>query len=135
VRRFKSPAGAPLPVPPAVVLDANALRMPFQFRVNLDAELLRLLGECDVVVPEAVIGELRRQAADDREAQAALRLAAKYRTVPGPGRGDESVVLLAQKLGAVVVTNDAGLLFQLRRLGIPRISLRARNHLVLEGLE
>jgi len=33
------------------------------------------------------------------------------------------------------VTNDAGLLFQLRRLAIPRISLRARNHLVLEGLE
>ena len=38
-----------------VVLDANALMLPFQFSINLDVELGRLLGECDVYVPSSVV--------------------------------------------------------------------------------
>ena len=117
------------------ILDANALRMPFQFRVNLDTELKRLLGECEIVVPEPVLGELEIQAGEDRRAKAALRLAGKYRPVPAQGRGDDAVIEVAKATGGVVVTNDAALLDRLRKLRIPRITLRSRNHLVLEGLE
>ena len=34
-----------------VVLDANALMMPFEYKINLDLELLRLLGEYEAYVP------------------------------------------------------------------------------------
>jgi len=114
-----------------VVLDANALMLPFQFRVNLDAELARLLGDCDVVVPSSVAGELRRLAAKDRAAKGALALAAKYRTHETEERGDRAVVAAAEALGAHVVTSDQGLLAILRDRGIPRITLRSRTHLVL----
>ena len=43
--------GCTIPVPRTVLLDANALLMPFQFRINLEAELRRLLGDVDIVVP------------------------------------------------------------------------------------
>jgi hypothetical protein len=122
-------------VPRIAVLDANALRLPFQFRLNLDAELTRLLGEFEAVVPEPILGELARQAEEDRKARAALRLAGKYQAVPAKGRGDDAVIEVAQRLGGVVVTNDLPLLKHLKRLGMPRISLRSRNHLGLEGLE
>jgi len=38
-----------------VVLDANALMMPFQYRINIDMELQRLLGNPAVYVPTSVI--------------------------------------------------------------------------------
>ena len=45
-------------VPRVVLLDSNALLMPFQFPIHLDAELRRLLGDVEVVVPEPVLAEL-----------------------------------------------------------------------------
>jgi len=115
-----------------VVLDANALMLPFQFRVNLDAELVRLLGACDVFVPSSVLRELERLAARDRDAKAALALAAKYAVHEAPGIGDAAVVAAAKDLRAHVVTSDRGLLAVLRAERIPRITLRSRTHLVLE---
>src|SRR5207247_5187201 len=58
----------------AVVLDANALLLPFQFRVNLEAELRRLLGEHEILVPSAVLDELKGLARSLREARSALKL-------------------------------------------------------------
>lgn len=117
---------------PKVVLDANALMLPFEFRVNLDAELARLLGKCDVFVPSSVVGELERLAETNRRAKAAVQLAANYEIYKTARRGDRSVVAAAKDLGATVVTSDAGLLNVLRREGVPRITLRSRSHLVLE---
>ena len=116
-----------------VLLDANALLMPFQFRVNLEAELRRLLGEVDIAVPTPVLEELRLLATHDRDARAAARLAARYRAVEGVGSADDAILDLASALRAVVVTNDRPLLDRLKAAGVPRISLRSRSHLVLEG--
>ncbi len=116
-----------------VLLDANALLMPFQFSLNLDAELRRLLGDVDVVVPSPVRGELRGLARDDRAARAAERLANRYRTIESSATADDALLEIATALKAVVVTNDQPLLDRLRHAGIPRISLRSRNHLVLES--
>ncbi|HEY7587945.1 MAG TPA: twitching motility protein PilT [Thermoplasmata archaeon] len=117
-----------------VLLDTNALLMPFQFRVHLDAELRRLLGDVDIAVPTPVLDELGLLAAHDRDAKAALRLAAKYRSVEGRGSADDAILDLAPTLDAIVVTNDRPLLDRLKAAGIPRIFLRSRNHLALEGL-
>lgn len=106
--------------------------LPFQFRLNLDAELARLLGECDVFVPSSVIRELNRVASRDRTAKAALALAAKYAPHAANLTGDAAVIAAAKALGAYVVTSDGALLAALREQGIPRITLRSRSHLVME---
>jgi len=121
-------------LPRIVLLDANALMMPFQFRVNLEAELRRLLGDVDLAVPTPVLEELRMLATHDRDAQAAARLAGKYRAIEGHGSADDALLELAGPLRAVVVTNDQPLLDRLKREGIPRAYLRSRSHLILEGL-
>ena len=121
-------------VPRTVLLDANALLMPFQFRINLEAELRRLLGDVDLAVPSPVLEELRLLATHDRDARAAERLAAKYRVVDAVGGADDAILDLAVSLHAVVVTNDQPLLDRLRKDGVPRAFLRSRSHLVLEGL-
>jgi rRNA-processing protein FCF1 len=108
--------------------------MPFQFRVNLETELLRLLGTADIAIPRPVLKELEILAERDRDAQAALRLARRYRIIDGPGSADDALLDLAVEHRAVVVTNDQPLLDRLRGKGVPRIFLRSRNHLVAEGL-
>jgi len=108
--------------------------MPFQFRLNLEAELRRLLGNVELAVPTPVLAELRLLAERDRTARGAARLAEKYRAVEGHGSADDALLDLAALLHAIVVTNDQPLLDRLTAAGIPRVFLRSRNHLVVEGL-
>lgn len=117
-----------------VVADTNGLLLPFQFRINLDAELLRLLGENEVVVPVRVVEELELLAKTDRAARAAARLAHRYRSIESRASGaDDAVIDAALEKGGVVLTNDRALLGRLKELRVPRISLRSKSHLVLEG--
>jgi len=118
----------------AVVLDANALLLPFQFRVNLEAELRRLLGDHEIFIPSPVMDELRGLAKSVREARGGLRLATRFRVLEVPGNADDAVLDAASQLKAVVVSNDAALLRRLKEARIPRIFLRSRTHLVSEGL-
>ena len=121
-------------MPRLVLLDANALLMPFQFQVHLDAELRRVIGDVEVAVPTPVLAELNLLADHDRNARAAARLAKNYRTIEGHGSADDALLDLAAERRAVVVTNDQPLLDRLKAAGIPRVFLRSRNHLVAEGL-
>src|SRR5213592_1962122 len=104
-----------------VLLDTNTLLMPFQFRVNLETELTRLMGSADIAIPRPVWTELEL-------------LAARYRNIEACGSADDALLDLGASHRAVVVTNDQPLLDRLRAAGIPRIFLRSRNHLVAEGL-
>ena len=115
-----------------MILDANALLMPFQFKMNLDTELLRLVGDCEILVPSSVIGELRRAKSTSKDASAALALAEKYTVHQVEGSGDDSILELANETEGIVVTNDKTLIQRLKRSGIPVIFMRSRNHLVLE---
>lgn len=113
-----------------IILDTNALLMPFERKINIDLELQRLVGTARVVIPEPLIGELKRS--HNKYAKAALALAAKYETVPSLNWGDDSVVELAVEMGAFVVTNDKQLRSRLREHSIPLIYLRSGSHLILE---
>ncbi|HIJ00579.1 MAG: uncharacterized protein PWQ88_809 [Candidatus Methanomethylophilaceae archaeon] len=113
-----------------VVLDANALLMPFELNINLDLELQRLIGDHRTVVPGPIVGELKRCGA--RQSGAALALARKYDIIPVSSSGDDAVIDLARELHAYVVTNDKELRSRLRKEGIPLIYLRSGHHLVLE---
>lgn len=121
-------------MPRLVLLDANALLMPFQFPIHLDTELRRVLGEVDVAIPTPVLAELALLAEHDRDARAAARLAKNYRAIDGRGSADDALLDLATAHRAVVVTNDQPLLDRLAAEGIPRVFLRSRNHLVGEGI-
>ena len=118
----------------SVILDANALLLPFQFRVNLEAELRRLLGDHEILVPSPVLDELKGLSRSVREAKGALKLADRFRVFDVEGSADDAILDAAEQLKAVVVTNDAALLRRLRAARVPRIFLRSRTHLVAEGL-
>jgi rRNA-processing protein FCF1 len=118
-----------------VILDANALLMPFQFNINLDSELTRLLGSYKVIIPTSVIDELNRLASSGEPPawiKPALSLAQKYEKEPVSGLGDEAIFTLACKYKAIVVTNDRILRSRLRSNGLKTISLRGRTHLVID---
>jgi rRNA-processing protein FCF1 len=114
-----------------VVLDANALMMPFQFGINIDIELDRLMPGCEMVVPSSVIQELRAvlERTGDPDARAALSLAPKYRFVRADGFGDEAVLKMAKGIEAALVTNDKDLRSRARAAGLKVIGLRGKNHL------
>jgi len=110
-------------MPRTVVLDANALLMPFEFSINIDLELRRLLGDHDVIIPGPIIGELKRS--ESKFASAALQLSSKYKIENTKAHGDQAVMELAKRTKGYVVTNDRLLRSKLLRVGIPVISLRA----------
>jgi len=117
-------------LPKAVVLDANALMMPFQFRVNLDKELNRLFGEVPILVPSSVLSEL--SAIADKHAKPALQLARKYQIVETELRGDDAVLDVAVKRGAAVVTNDRELIWRVRDARLPVVRLRGERFLICD---
>lgn len=115
---------------PVVVLDTNALLLPFERSINLDAQLRSLLGSCDILVPGPLIGELKRSA--NKHARAAIGLAFHYTVVDTEAAGDDAVIELAEKHDAYVVTNDRALIGRLRKKRIKVILLRGGSHLGMD---
>ncbi len=115
---------------PKVVLDTNALLLPFERSINVDAQLRSLLGECQIFVPGPIVGELKRSAS--RHAPAALRLLSRYTIEDTAAVGDSAVIELAERLNAYVVTNDRILIGKLRQRRIRTILLRGGSHLALD---
>ena len=113
-----------------VVLDTNALLMPFEIRINIDLAVEKLIGESRMVVPGPLIGELKHL--EHKYADAALDLARKYEIVQTVTSGDDAVVEAAWSTGGYVLTNDKELRKRLRKMKIPMIYLRSGNHLVTE---
>ena len=115
-----------------VILDSNALFIPFKFGVDLEKELSRLLGSCRIVVPSSVIKELKNLA--DHDAKAPLALAQRYETIQNEGNGDDAILKMAKKMNGIVVTNDKDLKKRLRGEKLPVIYLRGKNRLEMVGL-
>lgn len=113
-----------------VVLDTNALLMPFEMRMNLDLALQELLGEVRILVPGPLVGELKHL--KHRYANAAISLARKYEIVPTEYTGDNAVLELAIKTNGYVLTNDQELRRRLRKENVPLIFLRSGSHLVID---
>jgi len=115
-----------------VVLDTNALLMPFEMRMNLDLAVSSLLGDVRMVIPGPMIGELKNL--EHKYAKVALSLARKYEIFHTETSGDDAIVEAAIRLDAYVLTNDKELKRRLRSLRIPLIYLRSHTHLVLETI-
>lgn len=115
-----------------VVLDTNALLMPFETRINLDIEVRNLIGDCRFVVPGPIIGELKRL--ENKFTKVALSLARRYEIIQTESSGDAAVIEVALRTSGYVLTNDKDLRRKLRRHGVPLIYLRSGTHLVLERI-
>ena len=120
-----------------VILDSSAIMMLFEFSIDLEDELTRLLGRFRVVVPSPIVKELRYLSEQGKGkkrliAKPALELIKKYEIVDERGTGDDSVLSLAQRLNAIVITNDRVLKNRVKKTGLRIIYLRGKNRLVLE---
>ena len=121
-----------------VILDSSAIMMCFEFSIDLEKELTRLLGIYHIVVPSSIIGELEslsKKGAGKKniKAKASLKLIENYETVVVDGKNaDDSLVELAKKIDGVVVTNDKELRKRLKMVPISVIFLRAKKKLIME---
>jgi len=121
-----------------VILDTSAILMFFEFSVDWEQELMRLLDGYRIVVPTEVIKELEilsRQTASTRKrkAAAALKLAKRYQTAETIAENaDDAVIEAAKKTQGVVVTNDTELRKRLNHDSIPVIFLRGKKKLALD---
>jgi len=131
-------------LPIKVILDSNFLMAPFQFHVDVFDELEYLLQKkIDLIVPSAVKLELTsissRGGEGAAEASLALQLASRCRvvdvTLQPQETVDDAIVKAAQKLAAVVATNDIELKKRLRDINIPVVYLRDKSKLEVEGIE
>ena len=121
-----------------VVLDSSAVLMPFEFSIDLEAELKRLLGTILIVVPLSVDAELRFLATKTSgekkgRVMAALKLLDRFEKAGVEGlSADDAVVMTALKRKGVAVTNDTELRKRLRSVGVPVVFLKGKQQLALD---
>jgi len=121
-----------------VILDSSAILMLFEFSIDLEKELTRLLGIYKIIIPSPIVRELEflsDHGMGERKvkAKASLKLIKKYKTIKvKEKRGDDSVIETAIKTKGIVVTNDKILKKRLKEKGISTIFLRAKKKLEME---
>ena len=139
---------------PIIILDTNALFLPFQFKLNLDSELSRLIGVYELVIPSCVLSEIHRLHNTEKFGTLALKLAlsrpqpdwylkleteiltdqASDDVFPELNKTDSNIIKIAKAISGIVVTNDKILLRLLHENDVQTISLRARKYLKLNSL-
>lgn len=123
-----------------VVLDTNALLLPYQFGINIEKELNRLLGICRIIVPVSVIKEIEKIASQSGGAARAARLGLNiikkrgFQIMETDMDGDDGVIDVALKMNAAVVTNDKELKKRAKEFSLPIIYLRGENKLEIEEI-
>ena len=120
-----------------VILDSSAVMMLFEFSIDLEDELTRLLGKFNIVVPSPIYEELSflsEQGKGKKKliARPALEIIKKYEVVDVEGKGDDSVLNLAKKLNGIILTNDRELRRRAKKLGLHNIYLRGKKTLEMD---
>ncbi|UCF11778.1 MAG: hypothetical protein JSW06_06925 [Thermoplasmatales archaeon] len=121
-----------------VILDSSAILMLFEFSIDLEKELTRLLGSYHIVIPTPIVRELEFMSENGRgekktKAKASLKLIKKYDAINVDEKGgDDSILDLAKKINGIVVTNDRELRNRLKKLSLSVIFLRSKEKLVME---
>lgn len=120
-----------------VVLDTNALLLPFERRLRIEAELERLLGPFQGHVPSRCIDELDRIAREEKgarrdRAKMALQYAARFPVIAGEGAPDGAALAAAQGLNAYLFTMDMALIKRAHAAGVPVVRLKGLSHLVVD---
>jgi rRNA-processing protein FCF1 len=121
-----------------ILLDANALMIPFQFRIDIFGELREMYGKFEPLVLPEVLTELRGLSEGHGKTASAARnaLVLSERCIPcPPGREkmttDRRIEEYAGTEGCMVLTNDRALRDSLLSRGVGVITLRNRKRLEL----
>ncbi len=119
---------------PIVVLDTSAAMTPFEFLVDIEDELTKILGEYKIVVPSTVVGELiflskKGKGRKKRLAKPALGLVRKYDEIKTGGKADDDVLKVALDLDGIVFTNDKELRKRAKDNSLKTIFLRSKKRL------
>jgi rRNA-processing protein FCF1 len=115
-----------------VILDTNALLLPFRNRLDLAAEVERCCPGAELGVPQSVLGELDRLIERGvRPATPARALARTFRAYPTQERGDAAILSVALAEDARVVTADRELARRLVARGVAVLVPRDRSRLEL----
>ena len=130
--------------PLKVILDSNALFASLEFKLDVFAEVERLLGRrVEFILLSPVKRELELLSAKDspktrREAAYALQLTQKclYVAVEEPDgiSIDDAILKTAKAWGSLVFTNDKQLRRRLRDISVPVIYVRQKSRLEIDGL-
>jgi rRNA-processing protein FCF1 len=120
-----------------VIIDSNAILTLFEYSINLDEELTRLIGAYKIVVPTPIFKEITNLSKYGRgkkkvNAKSALKLIKNYQKVNITTKSpDEAVIKLAKKLNGIVFSNDKEIRKIARKEKLKNIFLRAKNCLDL----
>jgi rRNA-processing protein FCF1 len=126
---MRTSEGAPL-----LLLDTNALLLPFRERFPLRSEIERVAPGREVAVPGPALRELERLAADGApHAAGALVFARRLPILAARGAGDEGVIECARRNQAWVLTADRELARRLRSFGITVLGPRGNQRLEIYG--
>jgi len=122
-----------------VFIDTNAIFMIFEFPIDLEEELSRLLGSYIIKIPEAVVREMKTISLKGKGkqkilAKPALTFIKKYPVLSHSSfdTADDAILHLASDLDAVVVTNDKELRKRLKEKNVSLVFLRGKQQLIFE---
>ncbi len=117
----------------AVVLDTNALLLPFTEGTRLEELLDDFLGAHTLHVPTSVVSELKNLMKNrgelGRAAKMALKLSERCQPEPTGRMGDDGILEVARRLRALVVTNDKKLQIECQKSGLQVIVAREKGRL------
>lgn len=125
-----------------IILDTNFLLIPVVFKVDIFEEIQRIcFFQYELCIVEGTIRELERLVETENQkdrmaAKVALSLIESKNIIKLPMEGyyhvDKSLINWGSK-GAIIATQDKDLKRELKFLGVVRIVLRNKRHLILEG--
>jgi len=124
-----------------VILDTSAIMMLFEFHIDLEDELTKLIGRYQIIIPRRILEELEFLSKNGKGkqkniAKPALELVKqkKYEIFDEDikGDGDRVVFCLAKRLNGIVVTNDRELRNKIKKASLNVVYLRGKNRLMLE---
>jgi rRNA-processing protein FCF1 len=120
-----------------VVLDSSAILMIFEFSIDIEKELARILGSYKIIVPKTIFTELKNlseQGSGKKKqiAKPALKFVERYEIVEDTSKfGDDSVIELAKKYNGIVFSNDKELRKKSRKEKLKTICLRGKKYLII----
>lgn len=118
-----------------VIMDTNFLLVPHQFKINVMAQLERLIeGPHELAVSEAIINELKGISSSHGKKGAAARIALeaikreRIKTLETPEKDADAWILgyCAEKKDSIVCTNDMELRAKLKRMAVRVVAMKSR---------
>jgi rRNA-processing protein FCF1 len=114
--------------------------MCFEFSIDIDNEVIDLIGKCQIIIPKPIYNEIellsiKGKGKKKKIAKASLELIKrKYEIIDISleKTGDDAIIEYAKNLYGIVVTNDKELRKKLKIELIPVIYLRGKQKLSLE---